>query len=330
MDKPKGLDFRDCVFNSVAEVMQADGNAVCLTNDMGAMGLDAIRAQHPERVFNVGIAEQNMMSVAGGLALAGKKVFVYGIIAHVTARCFEQVKLDICVPDLPVTILGVGAGLAYGVDGPTHHGVEDIAILRALGNIQIFNPADGVTASAAVRLAHASGHPAYVRMDKEVLPPLYPATTDFTAGLGVLAEGRHAAIVATGVQSWTALEAARALAAEGVAARVIDVYRLKPLNRQRLGALLGDVEAVVTLEEHVATGGVGTIVAEAMADQGLTARLRRLSLGEGFLLGSASREWAAKTFGLTAADVAQAVRETRAARGRGAQNDSLGPWDTLD
>jgi len=305
-----GLDFRDAVFNSVHDVVRADPSAVVLTNDMGAMGLDAIRAEFPERVFNVGIAEQNMMSVAGGLALAGKSVFVYGIVAHVTARCFEQVKLDICVPDLPVTIVGVGAGLAYGVDGPTHHGVEDIAIMRALGNLQIFNPADGVTAYAAVQLAHASRRPGYVRMDKEVLPALYDAASfDFTAGLGVLVEGRDAVIVSTGVQSWTARDAALALAKEGLSVGVVDLFRLKPVNTARLAELLGGTKVVVTLEENIATGGVGTIVAETLADHGLSVRLRRISLGDRFLLGSASREWAADEFGLTQAHVENAVRE---------------------
>lgn len=305
-----GLDFRDAVFNSVIEVMRADPAAVILTNDMGAMGLDAIRAEMPERAFNVGIAEQNMMSVAGGMALAGKRVFVYGIIAHVTARCFEQIKLDICVPNLPVTIIGVGAGLAYGVDGPTHHGTEDIAILRSLGNMHIYNPADATTAFAAVKLAHGARRPGYVRMDKEVLPALYDAASmDFSAGLGMVAEGTDAVIVSTGVQTWTAKAAAEALAKDGLSVGVIDLFRLKPVDGGRLAALLSGKRAVVTLEEAVSSGGIGTIVAETMADHGLGIRLKRLSLGDGFLLGSASREWAAGHCGLSQGHVEQAIRD---------------------
>lgn len=307
-----GLDFRDAVFNSVHAVMRSDANAVCLTNDMGAMGLDTIRAEFPARVINVGIAEQNMMSVAGGLAYSGKSVFVYGIVAHVTARCFEQIKLDICVPNLPVTILGVGAGLAYGVDGPTHHGVEDIAILRALGNMHIYNPADAVTASAAVALAHASHRPSYVRMDKEVLPPLYPDSQDFSQGLAVVAPGEDVVIVSSGVLTWTAREAAQALGAQGLSVRVVDLYRLKPVNTELLARQLLGVHAVVTLEENVAAGGVGSLVAEVMAAQGMAIKLHRLSLGDGFLLGSASREWAAERFGLSASNVEQVVRQALA------------------
>jgi len=304
-----GIDFRDAVFNSLLEVMRADVNTVCLTNDMGAMGLDVIRAEFPKRAINVGIAEQNMMSMAGGLALAGKSVFVYGIIAHVTARCFEQIKLDICVPNLPVTIIGVGAGLTYGVDGPTHHGLEDIAIMRALGNIHIYNPSDSISAFAAVKTCHTDRHPSYLRLDKEVLPPLYEKDHDFSLGMSVLVEGTDAIIVSTGVLSWTARDAALALSREGLSVKVIDLFRLKPLNFKYLASLLMGAKVVITLEEGIASGGIGTIVAEVLASSGDYQKLRRLSLGDNFLLGSASREWAAEKFGLTQPQLETVVRE---------------------
>ena len=303
------LDFRDEVFKSLHEIMRTNANVVCLTNDMGAMGLDSIRSEFPERVLNVGIAEQNMMSLAGGMALAGKSVFVYGIVAHVTARCFEQIKLDICVPDLPVTIIGVGAGLAYGVDGPTHHGVEDVAIMRALGNMHIYNPADGVSAFAAVKLAYASRRPSYLRMDKEVLPPLFEAGHDFTSGVSVLVPGTDAVLVSTGVLSWTSRDVARVLTLEGYSVKAVDLFRLKPVDSVFLASLLQGAKVVVTLEESIASGGLGTIVSEALAASGQHPRLRRLSLGDGFLLGSASREWAAEKFGLTRPQVETVVRE---------------------
>src|ERR1700756_494994 len=141
--------------------MRADPNIVVLSNAMGAMGLDAIRAEFPARAINVGIAEQNMMSLAGGLAATGKKVFCYGIIAHLM-RAWEQIKVDICMPNLPVTILGVGAGLSYGPDGPTHHGTEDVALMRVLANMTIYNPADWVCTEAVVKMAYEAGTPHYI------------------------------------------------------------------------------------------------------------------------------------------------------------------------
>jgi transketolase len=309
LNLPMALDFRDAVFNCLHEIMRTDAHVVCLTNDMGANGLDNIRKEFPDRVINVGIAEQNMMSLAGGMALAGKSVFVYGIVAHVTARCFEQIKLDICVPNLPVTIIGVGAGLAYGVDGPTHHGVEDVAIMRALGNMQIFNPADGVSAFAAVKLAHASRSPCYVRMDKEVLPPLFETHYDFSSGVNILVPGSDAVIVSTGVLSWTARDVALALNKEGYSVKAIDLFRLKPVDSDFLASLLQKAKVVLTLEENISSGGVGSIVSEVLAASRLHPKLMRFSLGDSFLLGSASREWAAEKFGFTRPNLTKVVRE---------------------
>ncbi len=301
----KIYEFRDTVFSAVHEIARADRSVVVLTNDMGALGIDKIREELPIQVVNVGISEQNMMSMAGGLALAGKSVFVYGIVAHITARCFEQIKLDICLPGLPVTLLGVGAGLCYGVDGPTHHGVEDIAIMRALGGLQIFNPADGPCADSSVRAAYASRLPAYVRMDKEMLPELYSAgEMNFADGLGMPHKGDDAAIVSTGVLSWAARDAARQLAQKGINVRVIDVFRLKPVNQELLAVLLDDIPVIVVAEENVNNGGLGSIVAEVLALNRIGAQLSKFNLGNNFLLGSASRDWAAKAFGLNANSIA--------------------------
>lgn len=304
----KIYEFRDTVFAAVHGIIRADRNVVVLTNDMGALGLDKIRDEFPDQVVNVGISEQNMMSMAGGLAFAGKTVFVYGIVAHITARCFEQIKLDICFPNLPVTLLGVGAGLSYGVDGPTHHGVEDVAILRSLGSMQIFNPADGPSAEAAVHAAYQSRRPAYVRMDKEMLPALYvQGTVNYADGLGVIADGKDSVIVSTGVLSWAAREAAALLSVIGIQTCVIDVFRLKPANTEKLASLIRDIPIVLVAEENVAIGGLGSIVAETIADHGFAKKFCRLSLGGEFLLGSASREWASKKFGLHAQAMADAI-----------------------
>ena len=167
------FDFRDAVFNTVEAIIEKDQNAVILTNDMGAMGLDKISKFAPNRVINVGITEQNMVGVAAGLALSGKTVFVYGILSHVVFRALEQIKLDVCVQNLPVIFIGVGSGLAYGVDGPTHQGVEDIAVLRALPNMTIFNPCDVYSASYSINKSYEKQSPCFIRIDKENLPQLY-------------------------------------------------------------------------------------------------------------------------------------------------------------
>lgn len=159
-------DPRDTVFTAVHEIMRRDANAIVLNNDQGAMVLDQIKAEFPERVINCGIAEQNMMSVAAGLALCGRHVFVHGIIAHIVFRALEQIKIDICIHDLPVTILGIGAGLSYEMDGPTHWGIDDIPVMSVMPNLKIWDALTAEDAGRAVHESYERGRPGYIRMYK--------------------------------------------------------------------------------------------------------------------------------------------------------------------
>lgn len=301
-------DFRDAVFLAVRDVMTADDRAVVLYNDMGALELSRLKADFPSRVYNVGICEQNMASLAAGLAMSGRRVFIYGIIAHVFARSYEQIRNDICCSSLPVVILGVGSGLSYGADGPTHHGVQDIAVMRTLPNLTIFNPADCASAAAMVKLAGAIPAPSYVRMDKEVVPALYADTADYSAGFRVLQEGQDVALVTTGVMVHRAMNVAGALVEEGINVRVIDLFRLKPVAAALLARALAGVRAVVTLEENSPIGGLASIVGELLARGAEHPRFETIGLGDEVLTGSAGRDWADKRFGLDAGSVVAAIR----------------------
>jgi transketolase len=301
-------DFRDAVFLAVGEVMSTDPRAVILYNDMGALELDRLRQRYPTRVYNVGICEQNMASLAAGLALDGRCVFTYGIIAHVFARSFEQIRNDICCENLPVTILGVGSGLSYGADGPTHHGVQDVAVMRTLPNLAIFNPSDYVSAQAAVRMAAARRRPAFIRMDKDQVPALYSENHDFSAGFAVLREGRDAALVTTGVLVHRAVEVADRLLKEGIGIRVVDVFRIKPIAEQQLADVLADVRSVISLEENSPVGGLGSIIGELLARGKSHPYFSSIGLDDNPLIGSASRSWAERRFRYTADEVAASVR----------------------
>ncbi len=304
----KPLDFRDEAFSAVHEIMLEDQKVVVLYNDMGAMGLDRIKADFPGRTINVGICEQNMASVAAGLALTGRRVFLYGIIAHIFARGFEQIRNDICCSNLPVVILGVGSGLSYGSDGPTHHGVQDIAVMRTLPNMTVYNPADGVSTHALVRLAAEHRGPVYVRLDKKQLPPIYDPQTGFRVGFNILQEGNSVSLVVTGVLVHRAMKAAQRLIDEGIKVRVIDLYRLKPIDEAALGQVLSDVHAVVTLEENTPAGGLGSIVGELLA-RGLTHPIfKSISLKDDTFMSAYTREWAERQFGMTLDDITAALR----------------------
>ena len=301
-------DFRDAVFGAIEEKIRTDKTAVILTNDMGAMGLDRIARFAPERVINVGITEQNMMGVASGMALSGRTVFVYGIISHIIFRALEQIELDICVQNLPVILVGVGSGLAYGVDGPTHHGTEDVGVLRAMPQMTVFNPSDCVTASHAVDAAYRLRSPCFIRMDKENLPNLYSEADPLDGGIMYHGEESDGIIVGSGMTVWPALRAQEILASVGVHACVVDLFRIKPLGNDALREKFKDCKWIVVVDEGADPGGIADAIARAFIGQPL-AFFHAVNLGEQFLLGSAKREWAWEKFGFEGERLAKDVLE---------------------
>ena len=293
------LDMRDSFLTELYDVASRDSNIVILSNDFGAPALDKFRIDFPAQFVNAAISEQNMISTAAGMAKGGKKVIVYSIATFVTMRAYEQIKIDLCVMKQPVTILAVGAGYAYSTDGPTHHATEDISIMRALSNMTIYSPSDSVIASALGRNFGAETGPTYIRLDRGKYPALRKEDVDFSAGLEVLsASGTSIAIVSNGMMVHRALEVAADLSAAGVDARVIDLFRLKPLDASALAKAIEPVFAVVSLEEHTLNGGLGAIVAETMADANVVKPLKRIAIADNKLYGYGMRDRLHKDRGL--------------------------------
>lgn len=277
--KNKSVDIRDAFFDELYAIARDDANVIFLTADMGAHSLARFKRELPRQYINVGIAEQGMVSIAAGLALGGKKVFIYTIIPFATMRCYEQVKIDICSMNLPVTIVGVGAGLTYGSDGPTHHATGDIAIMRALPEITILNTSDWISAQAFARLAYRNPSPIYIRIDKGILPVIYQERKEnFSPGLALLKPGSDLTIIASGIMVYRALEASRILGSRLLSVGVIDLYRIKPLNKKYLLRLIGKNKLIVTLEENMLCGGIGSAVSEAISDSGKSILLKRMAL----------------------------------------------------
>jgi transketolase len=306
--KPFGLDMRDAFFDALYDLAVDDRKLVLITDDQGAFSLEKFKKDLRCQYINAGIAEQNIVSVATGLALGGKRPFLYGICTFMTMRCYEQIRLDLCCMNLPVTIVGSGPGFTYGSDGPTHHATQDLAIMRALPEITVLNPSDDVMTAASVRLAHRNSGPTYVRLEKGVFPRLYDDVGhDFSEGYHVLLDGRELMIVSTGIMVHHALRVADELSNHSVDAGVIDLYRIKPVNSQSLLPAIERTQRLVTLEESSIIGGLGSLVAELLIDAGKTIPLKRLAVPDQHVYRYGPREWLHSEYGLDVDSLAEVI-----------------------
>lgn len=301
--------MRDAFFDRLYETARKDRNIFVVSADMGAPSLDKFRADLGSQYINIGVAEHNMITVASGLALSGKKVFAYAIVPFATLRCFEATRTNLCFMDLPVTIVGVGAGFSYDDSGPTHHAMEDIAVMRTLPNLSILNVSDSVMAAEFADTACQLSGPSYVRLDREVLPVLYNQDTDFTAGLIQHKVGKDLTIIATGNMVHRALEVAGKLAESSLDAGVIDIFRLKPVNAELLLKYVASSKKVATLEEHFITSGLGTIIAEVFVDYGITMPLKRIGINDKYCYNYGGRNNIQAICGLDANSVTKTILE---------------------
>jgi len=274
----ENISMRDAFFDQLYKIAKENRDVVIVSADMGAPSLDKFRRDLGMQFFNVGIAEQSMVTVATGLALEGKKVFIYAIMPFATLRCYEPIKVNLSLMNLPVTIVGVGAGFSYDDSGPTHHATEDITVMRVLPNMTILNSSDSVMAAKLAEMSCQMSSPNYVRLDREALPPIYHQGDAFSEGLTNLKAGEDVCIISTGNMVHRALEVSDKLASHAIKAGVIDLYRIKPVNEQLLVDSVAQSERIVTLEEHLLAGGMGSTVAETMIDNSKTVSLQRIGI----------------------------------------------------
>jgi transketolase len=276
--KIMAISQRDAFWNTIYDLARQDRDVIVVSADMGAPALDPFRKDLPSQFVNVGIAEQQAILLASGLALEKKKVFAYAIAPFITLRCYEQIKVEMAAMNIPVTLVGVGAGFSYADSGPTHHTVEDLSIMRILPNIRIFTVSDAVMASAIARTTSRAEYPAYVRLDREVLPVLYDESTDFSQGMCSLVQGDDLLIISMGNMVHRALEVADELRNKySIHAGVLDLFAL-PFNKERLSQELSLYKRLAVLEEHTLPGGLGSAVCEFLCDEGMSIPIRRFGL----------------------------------------------------
>lgn len=311
---PDMFDCRDAYVGALEELAAADARIVAVVNDsVGSSKLGKFRERFPARLINVGIAEQNMVGVGAGLANGGKIPFVSGAACFLTARAMEQIKVDCAYSQANVKLCGISSGVAYGELGATHHSIEDVAWLRAIDKLTVIVPSDPWETAAAIKAAAAHDGPVFVRISRMPVPAI-PRAGDaaFTIGKAeLLRDGGDVAIITNGTLVHRALDAARALAAQGIEARVVNMATVSPLDGDAIVAAAA-TGAIVTAEEGLATGGLGGAVAEHCARH-RPVPMRMLGF-PGFLP-TGSAKWLMEHFGLTAEGIADAARELVAGRG---------------
>lgn len=255
---------RDAYGQALRELGGEFENVVVLDADLSksTKTVDFARA-YPERFFDMGIAEQNMMAVAAGLAASNKVVFASTFAIFATGRAFEQVRNSIAYAQLNVKICASHAGITVGEDGSSHQSVEDITLMRVIPNMKVIVPADGISTARAVRAVYHEPGPCYLRLGRSKVPAIYDESIDFRIGRAIkLREGRDVAILACGIMVQEALQAATILAQQGIEAAVLDIHTIKPLDTEAILAAARQSGCLVTAEEHSVIGGLGGAVAE--------------------------------------------------------------------
>jgi transketolase len=305
-------DCRDAYVKAVEALAAGDDRIVAVVNDsVGSSKLGGFRQRFPSRLVNVGIAEQNMVSVGAGLANGGKIPFVSGAACFLTARAMEQIKVDCAYSRANVKLCGISSGVAYGELGATHHSIEDVAWLRAIDQLVVIVPSDPWETAEAIKAAAAYDGPVFIRISRMPVPELKRANPEFRIGRSeTLREGDDIAILANGTLVHRALGAAEALAAQGISARVVNMATVSPIDEAAIAAA-AEIGAIVTAEEGLAKGGLGGAVAEYCA-QHRPVRIRMLGFAGFQPTGSAA--WLMEQAGLTADGIAAAARELLAGR----------------
>ncbi len=295
-------------FFELERLAARDSSIVLLTGDLGFSLLEGFQKKFPSRFYNAGIAEQSMIGISAGLALCGAKPFVYSIVPFLTMRCFEQIRIDVAQQDLPVRLVGAGAGFSYGTDGVTHHSIEDVAIMRVLPNMAVVSPADSFEAVSALRESQKLRGPVYFRLS-ETSGRLYKPPASFEIGRAIpVRKGADATAFCTGPVLKNVLLAAEFLEEErGVSVEVFSVHTVKPLDAAAVLAAAEKQVPLFSVEEHSVVGGLGSAVAEVLAPLEQKPPLHILGLPDEFQTTIGSRDFLLEKAGLSAQKIAETI-----------------------
>lgn len=308
LNSPKLHDCRDAFTATLERLAEQNEKIVAVCNDsVGSSKLGGFKGKWPERLINVGIAEQNMVGVGAGLANGGMLPFVCGAAPFLTGRALEQIKADIAYSNANVKLVGISSGMAYGELGPTHHSIEDFAWMRVLPNLPVIAPCDSIETAAAVEWAASYPGPVFLRLSRVGVPDLLPQGHRFELGrANRLRGGRDVTLIANGTLTHRMLKAAAILAGQGIEARVLNMATVRPIDVEAVVAAARETGAILTAEEHSTFGGLGSAIAEVVVAE---APVPMKILGvPGIFAPTGSAEFLLDEFGMAPAEVAAAAR----------------------
>lgn len=301
--------MRTAFLNELFELAKQDPRIIFMTGDLGFSVVEKFMQELPKQFVNAGVAEQNMTGMAAGMAMSGKIVFTYSIANFPTLRCLEHIRNDVCYHQANVKIVSVGGGFAYGSMGATHHATEDLGVMRMLPGITVIAPGDPMEARCATRAVVDHRGPCYLRLGKAGEPEVHKGPIEFELGKAVkFRDGDDLTLISTGGLLQTTARVADTLAFQGIEARVLSMHTLKPLDTVSVLKAAQETGALFTLEEHSITGGLGSAVAEVLAEnEGSNVLFRRIGLPPVFSPHLGTQEYMQKQHGLDPQSIVEAV-----------------------
>jgi len=297
----KKIDLRDAMMEALIEEIENNNKniLVVVSDSTSTSKISSFQDKFPDRVINVGIAEQNLIGVATGLSLGGFIAITANAASFLVARSNEQIKNDVCYSNSNVKLVGLNAGICYGSLGSTHHAIDDISIMKGFGNIQIFAPSDSIETKQIINYATGYIGPVYIRMDNDSFPILHNPDYEFKPGeVDVLKEGRDLSIIAMGSLVYKAFEAAEELKNKSIDSEVLNISSIRPLNPEKIIASIRKTKKVITVEEHSLHGGLANIVSNIIAEKKVQTELIKLGIPEGHFSIAGPRDEVRKYYNL--------------------------------
>lgn len=302
--------MRTTFINTLTQMAREDEKIMCIIGDTGFSVFEEFEKEFGERFVNVGIAEQNFVSFGAGLAAMGMKPYIYNVVSFMTLRATEQILLDVCYQENPVVLVGVGGGFAYDTAGPTHHALQDIAMMTAIPNMTVVCPGDPVEMKAIMEQSGNYGQPLYIRIGRSVDPIVHTMPIEYKIGKAIkIKEGKEAAIFASGVVLNDAVKTCNELEKKGISSALYSMPTIKPIDEECILECARQGKAIFTVEEHSIIGGLGDAVARVLVERMVEypVKFKRFGVSDTFVPVTGTREYLRDLFGFSSDKMVEAI-----------------------